>query len=44
MIKRLDPTFDPKDYGHANFAEMDKAMDAIVDITTDETDHMLRAR
>jgi hypothetical protein len=26
MIKRLDATFDPKDHGHANFAEMVKAI------------------
>ena len=31
MIKRLDSTFDPKDHGHANFAEMIKALDAVVD-------------
>ena len=28
MIKRLDPTVDPKDHGHAGFAEMLKAVDA----------------
>ncbi len=44
MIKRLDATFDPKDHGHANFAEMVKAMDAIVEIKKGETDHLLRAR
>ena len=28
MIKRLDPTFDTKDHGHAGFADMLKALDA----------------
>jgi len=44
MIKRLDPTFDPKDHGHGNFAELVKAMDAVVEIKKGETDHMLRVR
>jgi hypothetical protein len=44
MIKRLDPTFDPKDHGHASFAEMLKALDAVVEIKKGETDHLLRAR
>ena len=44
MIKRLDPTFDPKDHGHANFAYMVKAMDAVVEIKKGETDHVLRVR
>ena len=37
-------TFDPKDHGHANFADMVKAMDAVVEIKKGETDHMLRVR
>ncbi len=32
VIKRLDAAFDPKDHGHANFAEMVKAMESIVEI------------
>lgn len=44
MIKRLDATFDPKDHGHANFAEMVNAMDSVVEIKKGETDHMLRVR
>lgn len=44
MIKRLDPTFDPKDHGHANFAEMVKALDAVVEIKKGETDHLIRVR
>ena len=44
MIKRLDATFDPKDHGHANFAEMVKAMETIVETKKGETDHVLRVR
>jgi len=44
MIKRLDATFDTKDHGHANFAEMVKAMEAVAEIRKVETDHMLRVR
>ncbi len=44
MIKRLDPTFDTKDYGHASFAEVLKALDAVVEIKKGETDHLLRIR
>src|SRR2546423_1553973 len=41
MIKRLDPTFDPKDHGHDSFAEMLKALDAVVEVKKGETDHLL---
>ena len=44
MIKRLDPTFDTKDHGHASFAEMVKALDAVVETRKGESDHMLRLR
>jgi len=44
MIKRLDPTFATKDHGHASFAEMVKALDAVVEIKKGESDHMLRLR
>ena len=44
MIKRLDPTFDTKDYGHASFAEVLKALDAVVEIKKGETDHLLCIR
>ena len=37
-------TFDPKDHGHASFADMVKAMDTIVEIKKGESDHLLRAR
>jgi len=44
MIKRLDPTFDTKEHGHAGFAEMLKALDSVVEIKKGETDHLLRVR
>jgi len=44
MIKRLDPTFDPKDRGHAFYSEMIKALDAIVEVRKGETDHVVRLR
>lgn len=44
MIKRLDPTFDTKDHGHAGFSEMVKALDAVVEVKKGESDHMLRVR
>ena len=44
MIKRLDSTFDTKDHGHANFAEMVKAIDGIVEVRKGESDHVVRLR
>ncbi|KQY88281.1 hypothetical protein ASD35_11870 [Pelomonas sp. Root1444] len=44
MIKRLDPTFDTRDHGHASFAEMVKALDAVVEVKKGDSDHMLRLR
>lgn len=44
MIKRLDPTFDPKDHGYASFSEMLKALDAVVEVKKGEKDHLLRLR
>ena len=44
MIKRLDPTFDTKDHGHASFADMVKALDAVVEVKKGDSDHMLRLR
>ena len=44
MIKRLDSTFAPKDYGHASCAEMIKALDAIVEVRKGEFDHEVRLR
>ena len=37
-------TFDPKDHGHASFAEMLKALDTVIEIKKGETDYMLRVR
>jgi len=44
MIKRLDPTFDTKDYGYANFSEMVKALDSVIEVRKGETDHIVRLR
>ena len=44
MIKRLDPTFDPKDHGYATFSEMLKASDAVVEVKKGEKDHLVRLR
>lgn len=46
MIKRLDPTFDPKDHGHASYTEMVKALDGrgVVEVRKGETDHVVRLR
>lgn len=44
MIKRLDPTFDTKDHGYANFSEMVKGLDAVVEVRKGETDHVVRLR
>jgi len=44
MMKRLDSTFDLKDYGYTSFSEMLKAMDAVVEVKKGETDHLLRVR
>ena len=44
MIKRLDPTFDPKDHGYANFRAMIKAFDPWVEIKDGEVDQVVRLR
>ncbi|MEK8032513.1 NYN domain-containing protein [Ideonella sp. DXS29W] len=44
MIKRLDPTFDPKDHGYANFSAMVKAMDEVVEVKKGESDQVVRLR
>lgn len=44
MIKRLDPTFDPKDHGHASFGEMLKALNTVVEVRKGDTDHQLRLK
>lgn len=44
LIKRLDPTFDPKDFGYAGFGEMLKALEAVVEVRKSEDAHHLRLR
>lgn len=44
MIKRLDPTFGPKDHGHASFSEMLKALDSVIEVKKGEKDHLVRLR
>lgn len=44
MIKRLDPTFNTKDHGHATFGEMLRAHDDVIEIKKGEVDHLLRLR
>lgn len=44
MVKRLDSTFDPKDYGHESFAEMVKALDRIIEVKKGDSDHVVRLR
>lgn len=44
MIKRLDPTFNTKDHGHASFVAMVKAFDALVEIRKGESDQLLKLK
>lgn len=44
MVKRLDPTFDPKEHGHGSFADMVKALGHVVEVRKGESDHQLRLR
>lgn len=44
MIKRLDSTFDPKEFGYANFSAMVKALDAIVEVRKGKSDQEVRLR
>lgn len=44
MIKRLDPTFDTKDYGYASFSAMVKALDTLVEIRKGDSDQVVRLR
>ena len=44
MIKRLDPTFDTKDHGHASFSDIIKALDAVVEVRKGESDHVVRLK
>ena len=44
MIKRLDPTFNPREHGHANFLAMLKAFDSLVEVKDGEADPVVRLR
>jgi len=44
MFKRLDPTFDTKHHGYANFSAMVKALEALVEIRKGDADQLLRWR
>ncbi len=44
MIKRLDPTFDSKEHGYANFADMLKALNTVVEVKKGESDHIIKLR
>jgi len=44
MIKRLDPTFDTRDHGYANFPVMVMALGALVEVLPSDSDHLLRLR
>jgi uncharacterized LabA/DUF88 family protein len=44
MIKRLDPTFDPKDHGYPNFPAMVKALEDVVEVKKGDSDQIVRIR
>jgi uncharacterized LabA/DUF88 family protein len=44
MIKRLDPTFDPREHGYASFLDMLAAFAGLVDVKDGETDQLVRLR
>ena len=44
MIKRLDPTFDPRDHGYASFATMVQAFDVLVETRKGESDQGIRLK
>jgi hypothetical protein len=44
MIKRLDPTFDPKDHQFASFADLLKSLDTVIEVRKGENDHELRLK
>jgi hypothetical protein len=44
MIKRLDSTFNPKDFGYETFADMVKSLDTVVELKKGESDHLVRLR
>jgi uncharacterized protein (TIGR00288 family) len=44
MVKRLDPAFDPKEFGHTDFPAMLKVFDTLLEVTDGEADLMVRLR
>lgn len=42
MIKRLDPTFDTKDYGYASFSVMMKELESLIETRKGEFDQLVR--
>jgi hypothetical protein len=45
MMKRLDPTFDPKEHGHANLPALAKAYQHLVEVKQGDNDQeLLRLR
>lgn len=44
MMKRLDPTFDTRDHGYANFQAMVKALDSLVEIRQGDSELLVRLR
>jgi hypothetical protein len=44
MMKRLDPTFDPKEHGHANMPALVKAYDKLVEVKKGEDDQLVRLK
>lgn len=44
MIKRMDPTFDPKDHGYPNFPAMVKALEDVVEVKKGDSDQIVRLR
>lgn len=44
MIKRLDPTFNMRDHGYADFSTMVKALSTVVEVRKGENDHEVRLR
>lgn len=44
MIKRLDPTFDPREHGHADYRAMLQALQPLVEVKAGESDQLVRLR
>ena len=44
MIKQLDPTFEPKEHGYANFPAMVKALESAVEVKKGKSDQIVRLK